>query len=168
MTLRKIYFGSVGPFLYDDTDIVGDVDGDFSGETQSGVVTDGPIKTTYTATADDEVVRFGDLPTAQTAQEILDLILTVDGSGSDLDADLLDGEHGSYYLNRTNHTGTQAASTISDFDTEVANNSTVAANAGDIDDLETWEATGVSGTFQSGDATPKTITVTNGLITSIV
>lgn len=28
-----------------------------------------------------------------------------DGSGSGLDADLLDGQHGSYYLNKVNHTG---------------------------------------------------------------
>lgn len=37
------------------------------------------------------------------------------GTGSGLDADLLDGQTGSYYLDRTNHTGTQTASTISDF-----------------------------------------------------
>ena len=34
----------------------------------------------------------------------------------------------SYVLNRANHTGTQAASTISDFDTEVSNNTDVSAN----------------------------------------
>lgn len=42
-----------------------------------------------------------------------------DGSGSGLDADLLDGQNGAYYLARTNHTGTQLASTISDFTTAV-------------------------------------------------
>jgi hypothetical protein len=41
------------------------------------------------------------------------------GSGNGLDADKLDGQEGSYYLNRANHSGTQAASTISDFDTQV-------------------------------------------------
>ena len=35
----------------------------------------------------------------QTAAEILTAIKTVDGSGSGLDADLLDGQQGSYYLN---------------------------------------------------------------------
>jgi len=35
-----------------------------------------------------------------------------DGSGSGLDADLLDGQHGSYYLNRASHTGTQSYTTI--------------------------------------------------------
>lgn len=38
-----------------------------------------------------------------------------DGAASGLDADLLDGQHGSHYLARANHTGTQARSTISDF-----------------------------------------------------
>jgi len=35
------------------------------------------------------------------------------------DADQLDGQDGTYYLDRSNHTGTQLASTISDFDTQV-------------------------------------------------
>jgi len=34
------------------------------------------------------------------------------GSGSNLDTDLLDGQHGSYYLDRANHTGTQPPSSI--------------------------------------------------------
>lgn len=55
----------------------------------------------------------------QTAAQILALLLTVDGSGSGLDADLLDGQSSAYYLSRANHTGTQTASTISDFDTQV-------------------------------------------------
>lgn len=41
------------------------------------------------------------------------------GTGNGLDADTLDGQHGTYYLSRANHTGTQTASTISDFDTQV-------------------------------------------------
>lgn len=41
------------------------------------------------------------------------------GSGNGIDSDLLDGSHGSYYLDRTNHTGTQLASTISDFNSAV-------------------------------------------------
>ena len=38
----------------------------------------------------------------QTASEILTAIKTVDGSGSGLDADLLDGQHGSYYYSPAN------------------------------------------------------------------
>ena len=55
----------------------------------------------------------------QTAAEILTLLLTVDGSGTGLDADNLDAQEGSHYLARANHTGTQTASTVSDFDTQV-------------------------------------------------
>jgi hypothetical protein len=40
----------------------------------------------------------------QTAAEILTEVKTVDGSGSGLDADLLDGQHGSYYLDWANVT----------------------------------------------------------------
>lgn len=43
----------------------------------------------------------------QTASEILTLLKTVDGSGSGVDADLLDGQEGAYYLNASNiNTGT--------------------------------------------------------------
>ena len=44
--------------------------------------------------------------------ELLVLIKTVDGAGSGLDADLLDGQHMSYALDRNNHSGTQAVGTI--------------------------------------------------------
>ena len=46
------------------------------------------------------------------------------------DSDTLDGQHGSYYLSRTNHTGTQVASTISDFSSAVLALATPAAHAG--------------------------------------
>jgi hypothetical protein len=55
----------------------------------------------------------------QTAAEILTLLLTVDGTGTGLDADKVDGQEGSHYLARANHTGTQVASTISNFDAQV-------------------------------------------------
>lgn len=44
------------------------------------------------------------------------------GSGSGVDADTLDGQDSLYYLDRVNHTGTQTASTISDFDAQVQTN----------------------------------------------
>lgn len=40
-----------------------------------------------------------------TAQQVLDLLVTVDGAGSNLDADLLDGQSGAYYLDLSNATG---------------------------------------------------------------
>lgn len=43
-----------------------------------------------------------------TAADVLAKLLTVDGSGTGLDADLLDGQSGAHYLDRANHTGTLA------------------------------------------------------------
>ena len=98
-----------------------------------------------------------------TASDVLTKIKTVDGTGSGLDSDLLEGQHGAYYLDWANTTnkpdpvitldgdlsgsGTMTdlgnviisatvadnshnhiASNISDFDTEVSNNTDVAAN----------------------------------------
>ncbi len=40
----------------------------------------------------------------------------------------LEGQDSSYHLSRSNHTGSQPASTINDFDTEVSNNSAVSIN----------------------------------------
>tara|TARA_R100000234_G_scaffold42323_1_gene25119 strand:+ start:1284 stop:3065 length:1782 start_codon:yes stop_codon:yes gene_type:complete len=49
----------------------------------------------------------------QTASEILTLVKTVDGTGSGLDADLLDGQEGSYYRNASNiNAGTLDAARI--------------------------------------------------------
>lgn len=47
---------------------------------------------------------------------------TNDGAASGLDADVLDAQQGTFYLARANHTGTQTAATISDFDTQVRTN----------------------------------------------
>ena len=41
MTEKKIYIGSVGPFLYNDDNLISDPDGDFSGEYHQGLATDG-------------------------------------------------------------------------------------------------------------------------------
>lgn len=46
--------------------------------------------------------------------------LTATGGGGD--ADTLDGQDGTFYLARANHTGTQTATTISDFNTAVRTN----------------------------------------------
>lgn len=44
------------------------------------------------------------------------------GTITNLDADKLDTQDGAYYLSRSNHSGTQLASTISDFNTQVRTN----------------------------------------------
>ena len=59
------------------------------------------ISTTYT---DAKVTSVNSLTGAITAQNLLDAVKTVDGSASGLDADLLDGQNGSYYLDWTNVT----------------------------------------------------------------
>jgi hypothetical protein len=55
--------------------------------------------------------------TAYTAADVFAKVLTLDGAGSGLDADLLDGQSSAYFLARANHTGSQLAATISDFST---------------------------------------------------
>ena len=61
MTERKVYLGSIGPFLFDDDDDLEDADGDFSGEKMSAIVTDAPIHQTATPTSANEVVRLEDV-----------------------------------------------------------------------------------------------------------
>jgi len=59
-------------------------------------------------------------------------------------------------LDRANHTGTQTASTISDFDTEVSNNSAVTANTAKV-----------SNATHTGDVTGDTaLTISNGAVTT--
>ena len=47
-------------------------------------------------------------------------LITVDGSGSALDADLLDGQNGTWYLDRVNHNGVQAQSTVTNLVSDLA------------------------------------------------
>ena len=62
-------------------------------------------------------------------------------------------------LGRANHTGTQAASTISDFDTEVANNSAVEANTAKTSNIVQTTVTGNAGTVTNGVYTTGTQTI---------
>jgi hypothetical protein len=61
MTVRKYYIGSQGPYFYDDTEPINDVDGDFTGETRKGFITDGPAKVSQIPSEDFDVIRFDDL-----------------------------------------------------------------------------------------------------------
>ena len=101
-----------------------------------------------------------------TAAEARTLLNVEDGAtANDTDANL---------KNRANHTGTQTAATISDFDTEVANNSAVAANTAKVSNAtHTGDATGDTAltlaTVNSnvGDFTNANITVNaKGLVTA--
>jgi hypothetical protein len=43
---KKVYLGSQGPYLFDDSDILDDPDGDFSGQAQIGIVSNSQIVAT--------------------------------------------------------------------------------------------------------------------------
>jgi hypothetical protein len=89
----------------------------------------------------------------QTASEILTSIKTVDGTGSGLDADLLDGQEATAFA-AASHTHT--ASNITDFDTGVANNSAVTANTNKV-----------SNATHTGDVTGATaLTIADNAVTS--
>ena len=73
--------------------------------------------------------------------------------------------------NRANHTGTQTASTISDFDTEVANNTAVAANTAKISYTDAaavaLNTAKVTNATHTGDVTGSTaLTIANGVVDS--
>ena len=85
------------------------------------IITDGSTNKAYTATEKTKLAGIEAGATADmTAAEMLTAIKTVDGSASGLDSDLLDAQHGSYYLARANHTGTQSADSLTDGSTNKA------------------------------------------------
>jgi hypothetical protein len=43
MAIKRIYFGSLGPHLYNDTETIDDADGLFPGATRDALTTDGDI-----------------------------------------------------------------------------------------------------------------------------
>ena len=78
MAIKKVYIGSVGPFLYDDTEPINDPDGDFAGQSQQAVATDGQLIVQTAASDDDEVRRLGD--DAEILLTIVDSIVTYNGN----------------------------------------------------------------------------------------
>ena len=77
----------------------------------------------------------------QSASEILTAIKTVDGSGSGLDADYLDGNEGSYYRNASNIN----AGTIGDAYLPATISSDITGNAATASSLATARTIGLSG-----------------------
>ena len=69
--------------------------------------------------------------TDQTASEILSAIKTVDGASSGLDADLLDGQQGSYYLDASNFSG---LGTVATLNVGIGNNNIPKFTSGVADD----------------------------------
>ncbi len=57
---KKAYFGSHGPFLYDETALIDDPDGDFSGETVRGITVDQAFVKDAPGSG-EEVVRLDDI-----------------------------------------------------------------------------------------------------------
>ena len=138
---------------------------------ESGATTDqtaAEIKTAYESNADTN--EFSDAEQSkldgiesgatqdQTAAEILTAVKTVDGNGSGLDADLLDGQEGSYYLDYGNFSNTPTIPT---------NNNQLTNGAGFITSTLTNEQvqditggmvtgnteTGITVTYQDSDGT---------------
>lgn len=116
-----------------------------------------PVEGQFYYDSVDKVLYFhngtGWVAASMSAASILSALLTVDGTGTGLDADLLDGEHGSHYLDRTNHTGTQAASTISDLASVVqAYSLDLFAAAAAAVDMGGFKVTNLENGTASGDA----------------
>jgi hypothetical protein len=92
---------------------------------------------TYTVDLDGKYLD----SSSYTASDVLSKLLTVDGSGSTLDADLLDGQHGSYYYPASNPSG-------------------YTSNAGTV--------TSVAALTIGNSGTDVTSTVTNGTTTPVI
>jgi len=61
LTIKKVFIGSLGPHLYDDTDPIDEYEGDFSGENRQSLVTDGQMLIEEAPDEDNEVPRLKDL-----------------------------------------------------------------------------------------------------------
>ena len=62
MPTKKVYIGSVGPFLYDDSSPLNDPDGDFAGETVKSLTTNGQQLVEQVPTDPYHVMRLDDMP----------------------------------------------------------------------------------------------------------
>jgi hypothetical protein len=60
VTERKLYFGTLGPYFYDDGDDVDDSDGDFVGAKRAGIVTH-QIHVSTAPVIGEEVLRLEDV-----------------------------------------------------------------------------------------------------------
>ena len=81
------------------------------GTVQTGTWNGSVISTTYTTA---KITTVGGQTGAISNTQLLNFLITVDGAGSTLDADLLDGQQGSYYQNANNiNAGTLAVARLS-------------------------------------------------------
>ena len=75
MARRKYYVGSVGPFLYDDEELIDDQDGDFAGESRVGFRTDGSVRASISDDTPDGLVRREDIEGSESGlQDQIDVL----------------------------------------------------------------------------------------------
>lgn len=128
----QVKLNSVGNSNIDSGDLLVDgvqTDGITERNSGVGVTIEGVLVKDNKVTAEtlESTIAIGTAPLTITSTTLV----------SNLNADLLDGQEGSYYLDSANHTGTQTASTISDFDTEVSNNASVSSNTSKVTESTT-------------------------------
>jgi hypothetical protein len=95
----------------------------------SGITLTGLAGESATPTIAANVVSVGTFVGTVSNANLLSSILTVDGAGSGLDADLLDGENGTYYTNYVNQTNPPAANILLTGDISGSANATLTANS---------------------------------------
>jgi hypothetical protein len=88
----------------------------------------------YRWNGDDWIFEGTFAPSTLTPEEILAALITVDGAGSNLDADLLDGQHGAYYATKAGLDANDAHDVIQDSQIQ-ANADGITANTIAIDNL---------------------------------
>lgn len=102
----------------------------------------------------------GSSNTSMSASDILTSIKTVDGASSGLDADLLDGQEGSYYLNAGNLTGTVPTARLPAFTGDATSSSGSAS-------LTLATVNSNVGTFGNTSAIPVVTVNAKGLVTAV-
>ena len=118
----------------------------------SGITLTGLAGESATPTIAANVVSVGTFVGTVSNANLLSSILTVDGAGSGLDADLLDGENGTYYTNYVNQTNPPAANIILTGDVAGSANATLTANSTVISINVTIQPNSVElGTDTTGD-----------------
>lgn len=104
MAEKKIYIGSVGPYLFDDTDNVNDADGDFSGLTMRALLTDGEFYTTGSITVGDlellDTNASNELSIKWNEDDSIDRVLNLEVGGANRTLDVDEDIKGSLIINQ--------------------------------------------------------------------
>jgi len=92
--------------------------------------------------------------TASKTGDMLTSVYDINSNGIVDDSEKLNGQSGSYYLDRANHIGTQPASTISDFDSAVSTNTDVSANTSHRNNTDNPHLTGLNNLTDTNISSP--------------